>query len=186
MTRIEPLEPPYAPEAAEGLAAMMPAGTPPIRLFRAFARNVPMAVAMRDWGRYELSSDLSLSMRDREILIDRTCVRCGCEYEWGIHTVYFAGRVELTPEQVTSLVHGVAADPCWVDERDRLLISAADALHDRSRIDDALWAQLAAEFSDEQLLDLLLLCGWYHAISFAANGAALPREEGTPRFTDLA
>ena len=32
------------------------------------------------------------------------------------------------------------------------------------------------------MLDLLLLCGWYHAISFAANGARVPREPGAPTF----
>jgi hypothetical protein len=40
-------------------------------------------------------------------------------------------------------------------------------------------------FSEEQLLDLLLLCGWYHAISFAANGARVGLEDGAPRFADV-
>ena len=48
-----------------------------------------------------------------------------------------------------------------------------------------LWSRLSAEFSDEQLLDLLLLCGWYHAISFAANAARVPREDGAPRFDSV-
>jgi len=30
-----------------------------------------------------------------------------------------------------------------------------------------------------------MLCGWYHAISFTANGARVAREEGAPRFTDV-
>jgi len=49
---------------------------------------------------------------------------------------------------------------------------------------DELWRRLAAEFSEVQLLDLLLLCGWYHAISFAANAARVPLEDGAPRFED--
>ena len=32
-----------------------------------------MTDAMSGWGGYELSNRLSLSMRDREIVIDRTC-----------------------------------------------------------------------------------------------------------------
>ena len=44
---------------------MMPPGTPPIGLFRTFARNMPMAEAMGGWGSYELSRRLSLSMRHR-------------------------------------------------------------------------------------------------------------------------
>jgi len=30
----------------------------------------------------------------------------------------------------------------------------------------------------------MMLCGWYHAISFAANGARVDPEPGAPRFAD--
>ena len=164
---------------------MMPPGVPPILLFRTFVRNLPMTAAMHGWGGYELSRLLSLSLRDREILIDRTCARCGCEYEWGVHTNFFSERAGLTAQQIVSLTHGDASDACWTDERDRLLIEAADALHDSAGIDDDLWLRMARLFSDEQLLDLLMLCGWYHAISFTANSVRLTREAGAPRFADV-
>jgi Carboxymuconolactone decarboxylase family len=98
MTRIEPLQPPYTDEVSERLEAMMPPGVPPILLFRTFVRNLPMAKALGQWGAYELGKNLALTMRDREIVIDRTCVRCGCEYEWGVHVAFFAERAKLTPE----------------------------------------------------------------------------------------
>jgi alkylhydroperoxidase family enzyme len=164
---------------------MMPPGVPPILLFRTFVKNLPMAKAMGPWGSYELGKQLSLSMRDREILIDRTCVRCRCEYEWGVHIAYFADRVGLTDEQVRSLTHGGPADPCWSDGRDRVLIEAADSLHDTARIDDQLWGRLSGELSTEEILDLLMLSGWYHAVSFAANAVQLDPEEGAPRFVDV-
>jgi alkylhydroperoxidase family enzyme len=144
-----------------------------------------MATAMGSWGAYELSRRLSLTMRDREIIIDRTCARCRCEYEWGVHIAFFADRVGLTSGQVTSITHGTASDRCWSDERDRLLIAAADALHDAAAIADDLWDRLAQQFSDEELLDLLMLAGWYHAISYAANGAKVELEPGAPRFADV-
>jgi alkylhydroperoxidase family enzyme len=184
--RIDPVQPPYSPPVAERLEAMMPPGTPPIRLFRTFARNLPMTAAMSGWGRYELSKRLSLPMRDREIIIDRTCARCRCEYEWGVHVAFFAGRAGLSARQVTSLTHGNSSDPCWAGERDRLLIEAADALHDTADIDDDLWHRLTRVFSGEQLLDLLMLAGWYHAIAFAANAARVACEQGAPRFADVA
>ena len=143
-----------------------------------------MTAAMSGWGGYELSKRLSLSMRDREIIIDRTCARCRCEYEWGVHVAFFAGRAGLSSQQITSLTHGGASDPCWADERDRLLIEAADTLHDHADIGEDLWHQLARVFSQEQLLDLLMLAGWYHAISFTANGARVACEDGAPRFAD--
>lgn len=185
MPRIKPVEPPYEGKLGDRLKAMMPAGVPPILLFRTFVKNLPMADAMGGWGGYELSKRLSLSMRDREIVIDRTCARCGCEYEWGVHVTFFAGRVGLTSDQIASLTHGASADRCWTSQRDRVLIDVADALHERSRIDDALWERLSAEMTEGEILDLLMLCGWYHAISFAANGVELELEPAAPRFGDV-
>jgi hypothetical protein len=185
MTRISAVQPPYEIDVDAQLKGMMPPGVPPILLFRTFVRNLPMAEAMGTWGRYELSKRLSLSMRDREIVIDRTCARCQCEYEWGVHVAFFASRVGLTAAQVTSLTHGASTDDCWTDQRDRVVIDVCDALHDTSRIDDALWERLSVELVDAEILDLLLLCGWYHAISFAANGVALSLEDGVPRFADV-
>jgi alkylhydroperoxidase family enzyme len=185
MTRIDPVEPPYPPQVAERLEAMMPPGVPPILLFRTFARNLPMTAAMSGWGGYELSRRLSLSLREREIVIDRTCARCGCEYEWGVHVTFFAERAGLSGPQITSLTHGGAGDPCWADERDRLLIEAADALHDSASIPYDLWHRLARIFSDGQLLDLTMLAGWYHAVSFTANAAGVALEDRAPRFAEV-
>lgn len=184
MARIDPLDAPYDDATGEQLGKMMPPGVPPILLFRTFAKNLPMTAAMHTWGTYELSRDLSLSFRDREILIDRTCARCGCENEWGVHIAFFAERAGLVPEQIASLTHGAAHDRCWTLERDRLLIRTADALHDSSTIDDALHRDLAAEFADHELLDMYMLCGWYHAISFTANAAGVALEPGAATFAD--
>ena len=181
-TRIPPLTAPYPEPAAAILRRMMPGDEEPIALFRTFVHHLPLSEALNGWGAYQLSRKLSLSMRDREIVIDRTCARCGCEYEWGVHVARFAARVDLTDAQISSLTHGSSTDACWTDERDRLLIDAADALHDANDIDDALWTRLDAEFSHEQLLDLLMLCGWYHAISFTARATRLAPEPGAPHF----
>src|SRR4051794_21460522 len=168
--RIQPVSEPYPPEVAERLAALMPGGREPIRLFRTFVRNLPMAAGLNAWGSYYLSRQLSLTVRDRELVIDRTTARCGCDYEWGVHVATYGERVGLTEEQLRSLAHGSPADPCW-NAHDAVLLEAVDALHDTATIDDGLFERLAAEFTDAQLLDLFLLAGWYHAISFAANAA---------------
>jgi alkylhydroperoxidase family enzyme len=182
--RIAPLEPPFVPATEEQLRSMMPAGVPPIALFRTFVRNLPMAAAMQPWGRHQLSRSLSVGLRDREIVIDRTCARCGCEYEWGVHVAFFAARAGFDAAQISSLTHGRPGDPCW-EERDRLLIRLVDELHDSADVSEPLWEKLHEEFDDAQLLDLLLLCGWYHAISFAARAARVPLEDGAPTFDSV-
>jgi alkylhydroperoxidase family enzyme len=184
VSRITALEAPFDPDVAEVLEAMMPSGAPPIALFRTFARNLPMARAMHGWGGYELSRRLSLSMRQRELVIDRVTARCRCEYEWGVHVAFFADRVGITAAQITSLTHGTPNDSCWTDPAEQALLVLVDALHDTADVDDARWEAATAHFDDAQLLDTCLLAGWYHAISFAANAARVPLEAGAPRFAD--
>ncbi|MGW2921858.1 carboxymuconolactone decarboxylase family protein [Streptomyces angustmyceticus] len=183
--RVTPLQPPYAPETAALLRRMMATDEDPIALFRLYARHRQLAEALHGWGSYQLSRRIGLGLRDRELVIDRTCARCGCEYEWGVHIARFAQRAGLTAAQISSLTHGTSADPCWTAERDRLLLDATDALHTHHDIDDALWTRLGAEFTPEQLLDLFMLCGWYHAISYTARATRLPPEPGSPHFDDV-
>jgi alkylhydroperoxidase family enzyme len=184
--RISPLQPPYDSDVEAELRSMMPPGVEPIMLFRTFAKNLAMARAMQPWGRYELGKFLSIGVRDREVIIVRTSARCGCEYEWGVHVAYFAARASLTSAQVASLTHGGDHDPCWDSERDRRLIRLADALHDGADVSDELWRVVAGEFSEAQLLDLTMLCGWYHAISFTARATRVPLEPGAPTFDSVA
>jgi alkylhydroperoxidase family enzyme len=172
--RLAPVEPPYDPETA---AALEPLG-PPLALFRLFARRPDRARAIHGWGAYYLSKRAALTLRHRELVIDRTTARCGADYEWGVHVDLFAGKVGLDPDQVRSLATGTPADPCWTDAGDRAVLHAVDALVDHHDLDDATWAELVGAVGEEGALDLLLVCGWYHAISFAARVTRLPAEPG--------
>ena len=168
MSRIPRREAAFDPETPVALERMMPGGVPPIALFRTFAHNLAMTDAMQGWGSYELSKALSLSLQDREIVIDGTCARCGCEYEWGVHVAFFAARAALDDGQIESLTRGGADDPCWTSERDQLLVRTVDAAHDTADIPNDLWDDLVTQFGVDQIIDLTMLCGWYRAISFTA------------------
>jgi len=182
--RISPAPEPVESATAEVLRRMMPPGVPPIALFMTWARNPALLEAAYGLGSYQLSRALSLSMRDREIVIDRTCARCGCEYEWGVHIAYFASRANLDAGQIQSLACGSSTDACWTSSRDRLLTDIVDSLCDRHDIDDRLWQRAGEELSHVQLLDVIALCGWYHAVCFTARAARLRPEPGTPRLAD--
>jgi alkylhydroperoxidase family enzyme len=179
--RIPPLTPPHPPEVAAHLAALMPRGWsgPALTLFRVWARHLPMAEALRAVGRYVLAHG-ALPPCDRELLILRTTARCGCEYEWGVHAVFFPQRVGLAPEQVAATRAGDAA----LEPRDRLLLRAADELHDTATLSDATWDALGAELSETQRLELLLVCGFYQLVSYTANALRLAPEPFAARFPD--
>src|SRR5262245_57970138 len=175
--RIAPLAPPYAPEMQADFDKLM-RGAPPLLLFRTVARNPRvlqrfMAGALLDRG--------SISLRSRELMILRTCARCGAEYEWGVHVAVFGEKAQWTAEQLQASVQGGPNDACWGVE-DRLVIRLADALHETNQVDDALWSALAAHFASEQLIELIMLAGLYHAASYLINAAGVQRESFAPRF----
>ncbi len=177
--RIAPLAPPYPEAVQKRLDAIMPAGMDPLVLFTTLARNERvfqrfMAGGLLDKG--------SVTMRDREIVIDRTTARCGAEYEWGVHVSGFAAHVKLTEAQIASTVRGGPEDACWDTDRDRLILRLADSLHDTNTVPDELWSELAAEFSEEQLLELVVLAGFYHTVSFVCRAFDVPLEAYAARF----
>jgi alkylhydroperoxidase family enzyme len=177
MSRIAPLEPPYAPEIQDQFDRIM-RGAPPLTLFRVIAGNT------RAWEKFRAGSLLDrgpLSLREREIVIDRTCALTGCEYEWGVHVATFADAAHLTTEQVRATVLGGADAPCW-SESERALIGAVDALHHRATLSDAEFAALSAHYDNARIFEIILLCGFYRTVSYLANGLDLPLEEKAARF----
>lgn len=175
--RISPIEPPYEPAIAEAFARIMPPGIEPLTLFRTMARS-PRVLHRMFAG--SLLDKGAITLRDRELMILRTCARCGAEYEWGVHVTFFAQKAELTEAQVAATANDAAED-CW-NSRDRLVLRMADELHDGATLSDALWAELNAMFSDVQLLELIALAGYYRTISTMVNACRLAPEPYAARF----
>jgi alkylhydroperoxidase family enzyme len=177
MPRIAALEPPYAPEVQASFDAIMK-GAPPLALFRT------VAASPRAWAKFRGGSLLDrgpLSLRERELVIDRTCALAGCEYEWGVHIAAFAQAARLTAEEVAATAGEGSAAPLWTDA-ERALLAAAEALHARATLSDAEFAALRAHYDEAQVLEVLMLCGFYRMVSYVANGLDLPLEDGAARF----
>jgi len=177
MSRIAPLHQPYAPDIQQQFDRIM-RGAPPLLLFRVMAGHT------RAWDRFRAGSLLDpgpLPLREREIVIDRTCALNRCEYEWGVHVAIFAAAAQLSDAQVRATVLGDADAPCW-SEAEQALIAAVDALHYRATLSNAEFASLSAHYSDDQILEIILLCGFYRTVSYLANALALPLEKNAARF----
>ncbi|WP_339832520.1 carboxymuconolactone decarboxylase family protein [uncultured Parvibaculum sp.] len=180
--RIEPAARPYDDDMERTLEKLMPPGVEPLVLFRTLARNPRvfrrfMAGGLLDKG--------TLSLREREIVIDRACARCGGEYEWGVHIAFFGERVGFGPAEVAATVAPGADADCW-NAREKLIVRLVDQLHDTSTVDDDLWMTLKTAFSDEQLLEMIVLAGLYHMVSFVVNATRLPLEDYAARFPQAA
>jgi alkylhydroperoxidase family enzyme len=176
--RIASAKPPYSEEVQTAFDRIMPPGVPPLTLFTTLARDARLFNRFRNGS---LLDKGHLSLRQREIVIDRITALSGSEYEWGVHIAFFAQRAGLTETHQRSLVRGSGEDSCWSSE-ERLLIRACDALHASCDLDDALWAELRIVFSEEALIEILMLAGFYRTISYLTNAMRLPLESYSVSF----
>ena len=180
--RIAPLEPPYDPDVKAMLDRWMPpgSGVEPLKLFRTLGVHDELASRMRPLGAGILGRG-RLDPRLREVMIHRTCALTGAEYEWGVHAMGFGRPLGFTDAQLASTVHGSADDPVWTAQ-EAAVFRLADTLHATSTISDDLFAQLSRFFGDDQLLELVITSGWYHAISYVVNVAGVQHEDWAARF----
>jgi alkylhydroperoxidase family enzyme len=175
--RIAPATPPL-PDAIQSTIDRVMRGQPPLALFTTIARDERLAAKFFAGG---LLDKGNISLRDREIVIDRTTALCGSEYEWGVHVARFAEAAGLTEAQIASLAGRGSADACWTSE-EAALLRLCEALHRDCTVDDALWARLAQHYTDEALLELLMLAGFYRTVSYLTNALRLPLESFGRRF----
>jgi alkylhydroperoxidase family enzyme len=179
-TRIDPATPPFPPDVQEAIDAVM-RGNPPLVLFTTLARDPRLFHKFFAGGLLDRGN---LTIRQREIVIDRVTASCGAEYEWGVHVSVYADKAGLDRDQIESLVAGGPEDPCWSDD-ERVLIRLCDSLHADCSVDDELWSELAAQHSEEAIIELLMLAGFYRTVSYLVNGLRLPLEPGAARFADV-
>jgi alkylhydroperoxidase family enzyme len=175
--RVAPAAPPLDDDIQQVIDAIM-RGNPPLVLFTTMARDRRLFFKFFGSGLLDRGH---LSIRQREIVIDRVTAACRAEYEWGVHVATFAAKAGLTEEQILSLFSGGPSDECWTDD-ERDLIRLCDSLHSDCTIDDDLWADLSARYSDEAMLELLMLAGTYRTVSYLVNSLKLPLETGARRF----
>lgn len=168
---------PLDPGISESLERLM-RGKPPLVLFTTLARDPRLLQRLLAGGLLDRGN---LSLRQREIVIDRTTALCHSEYEWGVHIATFAEHAQFTSSHIASFVIGTPEDECWA-ESERLLLRLCDSLHACCDIDDTLWAALKTKFTDEALLEALMLAGSYRMVSYLTNALRLPLESAAARF----
>ncbi len=177
-----PRIPPLAPEeqddeARELLAGIAVEGATASDIFATLVRHPGLFRRWLPFGGKLLAG--KLPARDRELLILRTGWRCRAEYEWGQH-VLIGREVGIDPADVERIKEGPDADG-WADF-DAALLRAADELHDDGCITDDTWTVLAGRYDERQLIEVPMVVGHYHLVSFTLNSLGVQREPGVPGF----
>ena len=151
-----------------------------LNIFRTLARNRPLYKAFLALGGHLLTSG-GLPAREREIVILRTGWRCGSEYEFGQHTVI--GRdAGLDDDEIARLAGGPGE---WLGD-DAALVAMVDELCADDVVTETTWRRLTERWSDNDLMELLVLTGYYRLVSGMLNSAGVPLEDGTPGWPEAA
>lgn len=115
--------------------------------------------------------------RLREIALLRMSWLCQSGYLWGEH-VQIGHDLGLTSEEIDRITRG-AGEPGWT-ELEASLIAAVDELRETATISDANWEILAANLSEQELIELLILIGDYQLASSLYNAMRVELAEGNP------
>jgi 4-carboxymuconolactone decarboxylase len=178
-TRIPPLPPgQQAGEVAELLGSASGDGAlfvehsrrPPLNVFTIMARHPRLYRLTTALAQY-LTNGL-LPARDRELAVLRTAVRCGSLYEWA-HHLPVARAAQVSEEEIAHLARGTGS---WT-EHEQALLAAVDELHHGSTITPGTWQILARRYSEQELIELIMLVGEYHKIAFFLNATGTPLDD---------
>ncbi len=168
-----PIEEPFSSEITEVFERYPKSDGYILKLFRVFANSVRF---LTNKGAVNLlDKDSPLSLREREIIILRVCANNDWEYEWGVHVAIFSRAAKLSEEQVAATRTGAADAQCW-STVESLIVRVVDDLCRDARVSDDTYEAFQQQWSLEQQLEILALCGNYHTISFVANTSRISGE----------
>ena len=116
----------------------------------------------------------SLPEKARELAIIRACARARGAYPYRQHVGIGRGA-GLTKAEITAVGK---LRPRGLGPETQVLLEVVDALYRNNDLDDEVWALAQAAFSTEQIMDVILICGFYGLISAVLNVARTPLEPG--------
>ena len=182
--RIRPTEPRIEPitefdgELAEIMATALTYDGRPLNIFGTLGKHPKLLKRFNLLGGFLLNKGL-LPPRERELVILRVGANARAEYEFGQHTVI--GRdCGLTDTEIAGLARTPDSHEWSAD--DLALIALADELQADDCVTDDTWSDLARRWDDAQLVELLVVAGFYRLVSGFLNSTGVQLDDGVPGF----
>ena len=171
------------PELTQILEGALTHDGTPLNIFGVLGRHPKLLKRFNLLGGFLLNKGL-LPPRERELVILRIGWNAQAKYEFGQHTL-IGKQCGLTDDEITAITltsdsSGASAHP-WSDD-DRDLITMADELSADDCVTDATWTRLAARWSEPELVELLVVAGFYRLVSGFLNSAGVQLDDGVPGF----
>lgn len=153
----------------------LPEGLPPLNIFATLAKHPKLLDRFNRFGGFLLYKGL-VPVREREIVILRVGWRSGSVYEFGQHTV-IGKTAGLTDDEVRWLA--TDATDGWTST-DRDLVEMVDELCMTNTVSDDVWQRLANRWNEQEMMELLVVAGFYRLVSGFLNATGVEREPGVP------
>jgi len=148
----------------------------PLNVTKTIARHPGLIKQWSALGRFLASGGL-LPARERELVILRMGWRAKSIYEFGQHTI-FALQAGLSDAEIRSVTQSPESGPWTADER--TLFAMVDELVDDDCVTDETWERLSRRWGPAELVELVLLAGFYRMVSDVLNSLGVQREDGVP------
>ena len=148
----------------------------PINIFGTLAHHPKLMDRFNRMGGFLLNKGL-IPEREREVVILRIGWNSQSVYEFGQHTV-IGKRCGLTPDEIRALTKPAAEHAWSVD--DLALVELADDLCRDNVVGDATWAKLRVRWNEAELVELLIVAGFYRLVSGFLNTMGVELDPGVP------
>lgn len=128
-----------------------------LNVYRTMAHHPAL---LRAWAplRQHIVKDSRLGPARAEVVILRTAVRLGSEYEWA-HHVSRARAIGMDDARIAAICE-------MPDGEDGLIVRSVDALIDNNRLTLEQEAELAAVIGREAVMDLIATVGFYSILGY--------------------
>ncbi len=126
---------------------------------------------LRAWQafRAHVVLDSTLGAQFSEVVILRTGLRLGSDYEWA-HHVFRGRKVGLDDARILSIRGPLAG----MEPADAVLCAAVDQLFDHHGLDAATQAALVGLVGAQGMLDVMATVAHYSLLGFMLNSSAVP------------
>jgi alkylhydroperoxidase family enzyme len=172
--RIDPLDPAvFTPEQAELVGDWTH-----LNFARVLIRHPGMYGAFVPYLA-RLIADTGLPARDRQLVCLRMLELCDDTYEQTHHAI-ISRKCGLTDDEIAAARSGKGATD-W----DRLVLAATEELYRDQNISDAVWAALAANYSEQQLMEVVFLAGCYQTMAMLTKTFGIQLEGDLESFNAL-
>ena len=169
--RIKPIDAKLQEPLKSKMAKIFPADKPSPNLYRGVARNESLFIDMIDMGYITptgLMDRRTIPPRIRELLILRTCVRAGNDYEFNLHVKTISEKMGLNKSEIEDLKKQEIDHKLWT-AAEAALIAMADELVQNISLSEELFVSLSNHFSEAELIEMVQLVGLYTTVAMMVD-----------------